>query len=78
MIKRQPIPIISEEKEYENQFYHWLHDSHYWIEGENGSLTCKWCGILSLPTLNSSRLCVKNPEILRILSTLDNPINSIK
>jgi hypothetical protein len=69
MIKRQPRPIISEQNEYENQFYGWLYDSHYWIENEkcDGAI-CKWCGTFALPSLNSSRLCMQNPEILRILS----------
>jgi hypothetical protein len=77
MIKRQPRPIISETKEYENQFFSWLHDSHYWIEDEkcDGAI-CKWCGAIALPLLNSSRLCMKNPEILRILSKEDNPVNA--
>ena len=77
MIKRQPRPIISEQNEYENQFYSWLNDSHYWIEHETGNYSCKWCGTIMLPSLNTSRLCMKNPEILRILSKEDNLVNAI-
>jgi len=77
MIKRQPRPIISEQNEYEIQFFSWLHDSHYWIENENcDGMICKWCGKFALQSLNSSRLCMKNPEILRILSKEDNPVNA--
>lgn len=76
MIKRNTLPIISEENTYNNQFFSWLNDSHYWIQQSEFAFTCKWCAATMPQSLNDSRLCERNPEILRILSKQDNPIKS--
>lgn len=77
MIKRRPEPIVSEENEYNNQFYSWLHDSHYWIVEEDFNVYyCKWCNRISPVNLEHSSLCLKNPEILKLLSKFDNPVNN--
>ena len=74
MIKRFPQPIISEKNEYENQFYDWLSNSHYWIQKSNTVFVCKWCEKLMPMSLKESRLCINNPEILKIRFKEDNPI----
>jgi hypothetical protein len=68
MIKRLPRPVESEESKFNRQFYDWLNDSHYWIEENDGkNVTCKWCGQEMPQILNQSMLCLKNPEILKII-----------
>ena len=68
MIKRQPIPIISEKKEYKNQFCEWLYNSHYWVENKYGIMCCKWCAKIAPTLLNKAKICLKNPEILNIIN----------
>lgn len=62
MIKNLPRPIISEENDFKNQFWSWLHNSHYWIEGDVVSI-CKWCKMIMPNELSRSILCRDNPEI---------------
>ena len=66
MIKRLPRPIISEENQFELDFYSWLNDSHYWIEKSNGGHQCEWCGQIQPQELNHSTLCQQNPEIVKL------------
>ena len=37
---------------------------------------CKWCNRISPVNLEHSSLCLKNPEILKLLSKFDNPVNN--
>jgi hypothetical protein len=68
MIKRLPRPVESEESKFNRQFFQWLNDSHYWIEENGGkNATCKWCGAIMPQILDHSKLCMKNPEILKII-----------
>lgn len=67
MIKRLPRPIESEESKFNREFYQWLNDSHYWIEESETVVECKWCGKIMPMMLKDSSLCLKNPEILKII-----------
>jgi len=76
MIKRIPRPVESEESKFNRQYYEWLNDSHYWIEENDGCvITCKWCGKHMPQVLNHSTLCMKNPEILKIIEGEENNID---
>ena len=66
MIKNLPQVPISEENEFQNQWYNWLHNSHYWIEQSNHLCFCKWCNSMMPNQLDRSWLCKENPEILKI------------
>ena len=68
MEKRLPIPIESESSVFNNQFKRWLHDSHNWIQKSSVVYVCKWCGMLMPMALNQSTLCLKNPEIMKIIA----------
>lgn len=67
MEKRLPRPIESEKSKFNNQYYKWLHDSHYWIEKSETVFVCEWCGAIAPMTLSHSRMCLKNPEIKKII-----------
>lgn len=66
MIKKLPQIPISEENEFQNQFYSWLNNSHYWVEQSSTVCVCKWCNIIMPIELERSVLCKNNPEILKI------------
>jgi hypothetical protein len=78
MRKNKPQIPITEEQQYEGQYRSWLNDSHYWIEQESHNHICKWCGKWEPICSDSSTLCMKNPEILRILSYVDNPTKKLE
>jgi hypothetical protein len=66
MIKHLPIKPINDEEQLQNQMYSWLNDSHYWIQQNDYSFICKWCGIY-MPCMSiQSTLCVGNPELLKL------------
>lgn len=75
MIKIKPAPVVSDEDLFRNQFFSWLNDSHYWEQVTTGMINiycCKWCNKIQPTEVNNSTLCMKNPEILKVLHGIDN------
>ena len=66
MYKQKPIKQLSDEAEFELQFSSWKNDSHYWVE-KDGLTICEWCNRIQPVMLIYSGLCLKNPEILRLI-----------
>ena len=60
---------VQSKEEFETtQIQEWLADSHYWIN-EHQTFHCKWCGKLTTTVLQGDAfLCLKNPEIIKILT----------